>query len=319
MGKRTKIFLVFLVGLVLFGLLMLFLHRNSITILNPQGEVAEKQRNLFVFTFLLGMVIVIPVYIMTFYIAWKYREGNKKANYQPEWDHSRLAETIWWGVPIALILVLIVVTWNSSHDLDPYKPLVHSTEPIEIQAVALEWKWLFLYPEQNIATVNHIQIPEDTPVNFRITADAPMNSFWIPKLGGQIYAMAGMETKLHLVADKPGLFHGSSANLSGEGFAGMKFTVRASSQADFEAWVREVKRSPNKLGVDEYEALAKPSKNHEVTYYRSRQAALFENVKMKYMMPADEHARHTHEHKPESAAPAHDMPLQMMTDHGGRY
>lgn len=293
MGKKQKAVLTLLVCGIVVAVVLLFLHRNSIAVLNPQGEVANKQRDLMVFTFLLGMIIVIPVYVMTFYIAWKYRAGNKKAKYRPDWDHSKSAEVVWWGVPLVLILILSAVTWRSSHDLDPYKALASSAKPIEVQVVALEWKWLFIYPEQNIATVNYLQVPEQRPINFRITADAPMNSFWIPKLGGQVYAMAGMETKLHLMADEAGLFRGSSANISGKGFASMNFEVRSTSQADFDAWVKEVKQSPNKLGPEEYAELAKQSENNKVAYYRSRQAVLFENIKMKYMMPADQHAAHS--------------------------
>jgi len=330
-GRKQKALLTLLVIGIVVAIMLLVMHRNSIAILNPQGEIANKQRDLLVFTFMLGMIIVVPVFAMTFYIAWKYRAGNKKAKYQPEWDHSKAAEAVWWGVPIVLILILSIVTWKTSHDLDPYKTLASSAKPVEIQAVALEWKWLFIYPEQNIATVNYLQIPEKRPINFKITADAPMNSFWIPKLGGQVYAMAGMQTKLHLMADRPGVFRGSSSNISGKGFAGMNFEVRASSQADFDAWVSEVKRSSNILGQKEYDELAKPSENHKVTYYRSRQAALFDNIMMKYMMPADEHAKHshgsghgdTHDHRSAQQKPTQQetthMPTHIPEHTGGTY
>lgn len=287
MGNKTKTILFVLSCGIVAALLLVFLHRNNIAILNPSGEIANKQRDLMVFTFLLGMIVVIPVFAMTFYIAWKYRAGNKKAKYRPDWDHSKKAEVVWWGVPLVLILILSAVTWRSSHDLDPYKALASSAEPVEIQAIALEWKWLFIYPEQNIATVNYLQIPEGRPINFKITADAPMNSFWIPKLGGQVYAMAGMETKLHLMADKTGVFRGGSANLSGKGFAGMHFDVRATSDKDFKTWIKNIKNSPNVLGSEEYAELEKPTENHQVTYYRSPQAALYDNIMMKYMAPAD--------------------------------
>lgn len=298
MGKKQKALLALVVSGIVVAILLIFLHRNNIAMLNPQGEIANKQRDLMVFTFLLGMIIVIPVFAMTFYIAWKYRAGNTKAKYRPDWDHSKKAEIVWWGVPLVLILVLSVVTWKSSHDLDPYKALASSAEPVEIQVVALEWKWLFIYPEQNIATVNYLQIPEDRPINFKITADAPMNSFWIPKLGGQVYAMAGMQTKLHLMADKPGVFRGSSANISGKGFAGMNFEVRASSETDFQTWINGIKRSPNALTAQEYAKLEKPTEDHTVTYYRSHDAALYDSIMMKYMAPAGQKSGHgttTHE------------------------
>lgn len=326
MGKKQKAVLTLLVVGIIAAIVLLFMHRNSIAVLNPAGEIANKQRDLMVFTFLLGMIIVIPVFAMTFYIAWKYRAGNTKAKYRPDWDHSKKAEVVWWGVPLVLIVILSVVTWVSSHDLDPYKALASSKKPVEIQAVALDWKWLFIYPDQNIATVNYLQIPEQTPINFKITADAPMNSFWIPKLGGQVYAMAGMQTKLHLMADETGVFRGSSSNISGKGFAGMNFEVRASSEQDFEAWVKEVKRSPNKLGPEEYAELVKPSENHKVTLYRSRQAALYDNIMMKYMMPADEHAKHRHAEmgttntrQKSSSNPDHSQPVHSGSHEIGGY
>lgn len=329
MGKKQKALLVVLICGIVAAMVFFVLNRNNIAILNPQGEVANKQRDLLLFTFWLGMIIVIPVFTMTAYIAWKYRAGNKKAKYQPEWDHSKKAEAVWWGVPIILILILSVVTWQSSHDLDPYKELASSKKPVEIQVVALEWKWLFIYPEQNIATVNYLQIPEQRPINLKITADAPMNSIWIPKLAGQVYAMAGMETKLHLMADRPGVFRGVSSNISGKGFAGMNFEVRASSEADFADWIKEVKRSPHKLGPEEYAALEKPSENHKVTYYRSRQAALYSDIMMKYMMPADQHAHHTNaenaaQHtKPEKSQTTQEAattePAHVHETHGGTY
>ncbi len=276
---------VILAGLGLLLLTVLLVYDGNIAVLNPKGSIAQEQFNLIVFTVLLSLIIVIPVFTLTFYIAWKYRAGNKKAKYSPERDGSRILETIWWLIPLVLILILSVTIWKSSHQLDPFKSLTSNREPITIQVVALEWKWLFLYPKQDIATVNYIQFPEDTPVNFEITADAPMNSFWIPQLGGQIYAMAGMQTKLHLMANETGDYNGSSANLSGEGFSGMKFVARASTPADFDRWVQAVKRSPEVLDMDTYKTLAKPSKDNPITYYSSSNNDLYNTVIGTYMTP----------------------------------
>lgn len=238
-----------------------------------------------VITALLSLIVVVPVFAMTAYIAWNYREGNTKAKYQPNWDHSQLAESIWWFIPLALISILAAITWVSSHRLDPYKPLASTNNPLTIQVVALQWKWLFIYPQQDIASVNYVQLPVDTPVTFEITADAPMNSFWIPQLGGQVYAMAGMQTKLHLMASEAGNYRGSSANISGEGFAGMKFTAHASSQEDFDQWVQTAKQSPKQLGKGEYTALAKPSKDNKVATYAAADENLYHTIMMKYMAP----------------------------------
>lgn len=187
-----------------------------------------------------------------------------------------------WIIPILIIIALGYVTYHSTHKLDPYRPLDSDVKPIQIDVVALDWKWLFIYPEQGIATVNKINFPANTPVNFRVTSDAVMNSFFIPGLGGQIYAMAGMTTKLHLIANENGVFDGISANYSGAGFTGMKFKATATSQADFDAWVAEVKQSPLKLGKAEYEALAKPSEYNPVALYSEAPAELFQSIVDKY-------------------------------------
>jgi cytochrome o ubiquinol oxidase subunit II len=266
-------------------LALLFLQSSDIAVLNPKGMIALKERKLIITVTLLMLIVVIPVYILTFIFAWKYREGNAKAKYDPDWDHNHVAESIWWAIPCGIVLVLAIIAWKSSHELDPFKPLVSSTQPIKIQVVALQWKWLFIYPEQNIATVNFIQFPEQTPINFEITADAPMNSFWIPQLGGQIYAMPGMRTKLHLIANAVGSFRGSSANLSGRGFSGMKFIAKACSEADFHQWVESMKQSPNLLSLDEYHQLAMPTEDNPVASYVLKEENLFDWIVMRYMMP----------------------------------
>lgn len=283
MNKTNKVALFVVAGLAAVATIFLMLHGNDLAILNPKGLVAEKQRNLIMFATLLSIIVVIPVFILTFTIAWKYRAGNIAARYTPDWDHNSKLEAVWWGIPCAIILVLSVVTWQSSHDLDPFKPLTSSVKPITIQVVALQWKWLFIYPDQSIATVNYVRFPAGTPVNFAITADAPMNSFWIPELGGQIYAMSGMSTQLHLVAASVGSYQGSSANLSGRGFAGMKFKAESTSQADFDRWVMEVKRSPQRLDSTSYAALAEPSQNNAPANFSTAQDDIYEQAITKYM------------------------------------
>lgn len=255
----------------------------NIAVLEPKGLIAEQQRNLIIFASLLSLLVIIPVFVLTFYIAYTYREGNKKAEYKPTWDGSRKLETIWWGLPILLILILGITTWVTSHSLDPFKPLNSDKKPLQVQVVALNWKWLFIYPEQGIASVNALHIPANTPINFEITADAPMNSLWIPELGGQIYAMAGMNTKLHLMANQVGEFNGSSANLSGDGFAGMKFTTHATSESDFANWATKVASEPDYLSLATYKALAEPSKDVPPTYFGTVDTGLYDTVIAKYM------------------------------------
>lgn len=292
MKKRYKYILPGLIsGLLVAGIW--YMSQYNIQVLNPSGTIAERQRSLMIFTTLLGSLVVIPVFALTFGIAWKYRASNKNAKYMPDWDHHKGLEAIWWGIPICLIFILAIVTWRTTHELDPYKPLNSSAEPITIQVVALEWKWLFIYPEQNIASVNYMEVPVNRPINFEITSDAPMNSFWIPQLGGQVYAMAGMQTKLHLMAEREGTYNGMSANLSGEGFAGMKFTVKAVSEDSFNTWLDAVKQVPQHLSHEMYSELAEPTTNHEPTLYATRADDLYDSIINKYM--GNMHTTETHE------------------------
>lgn len=275
-------FLLFLSTVGVFFILQ-FYYPGDIVVLNPKGWVGMKQRDLIFLATALMFIVVVPVFLLTFFIVWKYKASHQ-GKYNPDWSYSYLAESIWWGIPLVIVLILSVYAWKSTYELDPYKPLVHEKERLKIQVVALDWKWLFIYPEQKIASVNFLQFPEETPIDFEITADAPMNSFWIPQLGGQVYAMPGMKTKLHLIANALGEFRGSSANLSGVGFAGMKFIAKASTDGEFAAWVESVKSS-NPLGLEEYKRLAEQSSNNPVAFYTLQTENLFEEIVMKYMAP----------------------------------
>lgn len=290
MKKMIKIVLGVVLLLGIIALTVQYISHHNIPVLNPKGFIGIKQRELLIICSLLMCIVVIPVFVMLAIFSWKYREGNTKSTYTPLWAHSLRAEIIWWGVPLIIVAILGIITWKSTHELNPYKPIVNGTKPIVIQAVALDWKWLFIYPEQGIATVNYVQFPEKTPLNFEISADAPMNSFWIPQLGGQIYAMPGMRTKLHLIADETGDFRGSSSNISGKGFAGMTFRAVSSSEDDFLAWVESVKASPYRLTEEEYKYLVLPSEYDPVIYYSEVEDNLFDQIVMKSMyMPADGH------------------------------
>lgn len=251
-------------------------------VLDPKGQVGVDEKTLIIVSTLLMLLVVIPVIVMTLYFAWKYREGRDHEIYAPKWAHSGRIETIVWLVPVAIIVVLGGITWYSTHALDPYKPLDHDREPLTVQVVSLNWKWLFIYPEQKIATVNELVFPSGAPLSLKITSDTVMNSFFIPALGGQIYAMAGMQTRLHLLADAPGRFLGRNTQYSGDGFSDQQFTAIAASQADFDAWVAQVRQSPIQLDGAAYRDLAAPSIKHPVTHYSTVEPNLFGKIIGKY-------------------------------------
>ena len=277
----------------------------NMTLLDPKGQVGLDERNLIITATLLMLLVVVPVIVMTFLFAWKYRASNKDAVYTPKWSHSTKIEIAVWTIPVLIIIALGYITYKSTHALDPYKPLESDVKPITIEVVALDWKWMFIYPEQGIATVNKIVFPAHTPINFKVTSDSVMNSFFIPALGGQIYAMAGMQTKLHLIANQNAEMDGISANYSGAGFTGMKFKAIATSQEDFDAWVSEVKKAPKQLEKAEYEALSKPSQNNPVELYSSVTPNLFQIIVDKYegMKPGPK----VHHEKKEKEVAATDM------------
>ncbi|MDI4650183.1 ubiquinol oxidase subunit II [Cohnella hashimotonis] len=261
----------------------------DVVVLNPKGEIAKHQLDLIYITTGLCLIIIVPVLILTFWIAWKYRvKSKKKEAYQPEWDHSTKLEAVWWGVPILIILLIAIVTVQYSYKLEPSKALASDNKPITIQVVALDWKWLFLYPEQGIATVNYVQFPEKVPVQFQLTADAPMNSFWIPQLGGQIYTMSGMAMKLHLIADEPGDYFGTGANFSGEYFGKMTFNAKATSQADFDKWVQDVKQSYPAMSQEGYNELAQPATSL-VRSFSAFPNGMFDNIVNKYVVAGEGH------------------------------
>ncbi|MGX9460273.1 ubiquinol oxidase subunit II [Shewanella sp. A14] len=255
-------------------------------VLDPKGQIGIDEKHLIIVATLLMLIVVIPVIFMTLYFAWKYRDGRDEEIYAPKWAHSTAIEVVVWVIPIVIVIILGVITWNSTHDLDPYKPLVHDAKPVTVEVVSLDWKWLFIYPEYGIASVNELAFPANVPVNFKITSDTAMNSFFIPQLGSQIYSMAGMATKLHLIANEPGTFEGISANYSGAGFAGMKFNAIATATAgDFDAWVAKVKQQGNTLDVEQYKQLAEKSENNPVQYYGTVQHGMFNYIVMQYMHP----------------------------------
>jgi len=255
---------------------------GNLDILNPKGSVGVAERNLIATSTWAMLIVVIPVILMTLFFAWRYRASNRNAEYRPGWTHSTAVEVAVWTIPALIILFLAVLTWRTTHELDPYRPLESQVKPINVEVVALDWKWLFIYPDLGIASVNQLAIPVGTPVNFRITSDTVMNSFFIPQLGGQIYAMAGMQTRLHLIADHAGDYAGLAANFSGKGFSDMKFRTLATSPSDFNAWVAKVRASSDRLDMDRYHAVSEPSEKDPVRYFSTVDPKLFNNIIARY-------------------------------------
>lgn len=286
MNKQLKIIIFSLVGLIILTVIIGFFKSVNIPVLEPKGTIGSQQKDLIYFALALSLIVVIPVYVLLFAFAWRYRATNKKAKYSPDLAGNRLAEAIWWLIPTVLIVVLSVVTWRSSHILDPYRPLASSEKPLRIQVVAMDWKWLFIYPNQRLATVNYIQVPVGRPLDFQLTSASVMNSFWVPQLGGQIYTMPGMSTKLHLAADHTGTYSGSSANISGQGFAGMTFKVQAVSPDQFDKWVKATKLNNHPLTKEGYQQLVKPSQNVPSASYSPVPSGLYNSIIMEYMTPA---------------------------------
>ncbi len=277
--KNLKIPILFIVSL-----LLLFGCNQGVS--NPKGIISQQQLNLFILCFSLMLIVVIPVIIMAIVFPFKYREG-KNAQYKPEWGHNNLIEIVCWGVPVLIILVLGTVTYISSHKLDPYRPIDSDNEPITVQVVSLDWKWLFIYPHQNIATVNYLALPNNTPVEFQVTSHSVMNAFWIPQLGGQIYAMSGMKTKLHLMAKEEGTYKGAQGNYSGYGFGDMDFRVDVMNRESYNNWLEEAKSLNNPLTIDVYNGLREQSIDNEKTIYSNAPEDLFSDIIMDVLAPQE--------------------------------
>jgi cytochrome o ubiquinol oxidase subunit II len=259
----------------------------KMVVMDPAGDIAVQQRDLVLLATGLMLLIVVPVIALTLYFAWKYRASNRAATYDPNWSHSTRLEMLIWGVPMVIIMILGTVTWVGAHKLDPYRPLDRlgpnrpvpaNVKPLEVDVVALDWKWLFIYPEYGVATVNELAAPVDRPISFKITASSVMNSFYIPALAGQIYAMPAMQTQLNAVINKPGIYDGFSANYSGSGFSGMRFKFKGLQPADFDRWVAQARSGSGQLTRTDYLKLAQPSSDEPVRRWASVDPSLFQAV-----------------------------------------
>ena len=268
--------------------LLLLLGGCNFVVMQPAGDIAARQRDLIVISTGLMLIVIVPVMILTVLFAWRYRAKNAKARYEPDWDHSTGLELVIWAAPLLIIICLGALTWMGTHLLDPYRrldqiakgrPVPEDVRPLEVEVVALDWKWLFIYPEKGIATVNELAAPVDRPIHFRITSSSVMNSFYIPALAGQIYAMPAMQTRLHGVINRPGNYVGFSANYSGAGFSGMRFAFLGQSEEEFEAWVAKAKAEAAPLDRNAYLALARPSENEPVRRYGAVEDRMFDLIR----------------------------------------
>lgn len=270
-------------------LLTLMLGGCDMVVMNPSGDVAAQQADLVRTATYLMLLIIVPVIALTLLFAWRYRASNAQAPYTPDWDHSTRLELVIWGAPLLIIIALGAVTWISTHKLDPFRPLERldaqrplpaDAKPLVVQAVALDWKWLFIYPELGVATVNEVAAPVDRPIRFHISASTVMNTFYVPALAGMIYAMPGMESQLHAVINQPGVYQGLSANYSGDGFSYMRFKFHGLSDADFQAWVQRnrTEGQGQVLSREAYLKLEQPSEREPVRRYAQVDPKLFEAI-----------------------------------------
>ncbi|HYU12099.1 MAG TPA: ubiquinol oxidase subunit II [Stellaceae bacterium] len=247
-------------------------------VLDPKGPIAEAERLLLINSTAIMLVVVVPVIVATLAFAWWYRASNPRAMRSLDLAYEGRIEFVTWSIPALIVVLLGGVSWIGSHQLDPRAPIAANSPPLQVDVVTLDWKWLFIYPDQGIATVNKLVVPASTPVQFRLTSATVMNSFFVPQLGSQIYTMSGMETHLNLRADQSGEYVGISANFSGDGFADMRFTVKAVPPSDFAAWVKQVSGTGPALDDAGYAALAKPSTAVPSMTYRAVNPKLFERI-----------------------------------------
>ncbi|MEM6303892.1 MAG: ubiquinol oxidase subunit II [Pseudomonadota bacterium] len=260
----------------------------NLIVLNAPGDIASQQGDLIVYATVLMLIVILPVMALTVFFAWKYRKGNDAASYDPDWDHSISLEIVVWSVPLAIIICLAGLTWVATHRLDPYqdltrisadKPLEEGVEPMQVQVVSMDWKWLFIYPEYDIATVGEMAVITDRPVEFKLTSAGVKNAFYIPAMAGMIYSMAGMETELNAVMNTSGTYNGISANYSGIGFSYMDFDVHSFDEEGFDAWVETVRTgAETTLDRTEYLLLERKTVDHPVTYYAGIEENLWDHI-----------------------------------------
>ena len=257
----------------------------SAALLDPRGPVGQAEKTILLDSLAIMLAIVVPTIVAALAVAWWYRATNTKARYLPDWEFSGRIELVVWAIPLMTIILLGGVTWIGSHQLDPARPLASKTVPLEIQVVSLDWKWLFIYPDARVASVNELIVPAGVPLHFSLTSASVMNTFFVPQLGSMIYTMNGMTTQLNLQADEPGTFHGMSAHFSGDGFSDMNFQVRALPPDDFAAWLKSARNGGRTLDSAGYNALVRQGSPVAPTVYAAVEADLFHCIVMQALPP----------------------------------
>ena len=278
-------------GLIRMGILctaLLVASCQQTGILDPRGPIASAERLLMVNSTAIMLVVVVPVIVATLGFAWWYRSSNPRASRSWDQSYEGRLEFVLWSIPVLIVILLGGVIWIGSHELDPRTPISGKGDPVKIDVVALDWKWLFIYPDQGVAAVNEMVIPAGKPIRLQITSATVMNSFFVPQLGGQVYAMGGMTTQLNLLSDQPGDYAGFSANFSGDGFSDMRFLARAVPPGDFDAWVARARGTGPALDDASYAALAKPSKAVPPSTYRTVAPDMFQHIIERTLSGADE-------------------------------
>ena len=255
-------------------------------VLDPHGPVGKAERVILYNSTAIMLAVVIPVIVLTLVFAWWFRAKNRRAQYRPDWEYSGRIEMIIWSIPALVILFLGGIAWTASHDLDPPAPLADATAPLDIEVISLDWRWLFIYPHEGIASLNRLVVPAGVPLRFRLTSTTVMNSFFVPQLGSQIYAMPNMVTRLNLEADQPGTFEGLSAQFSGDGFSDMRFDLVATGAEDYEKWVSAAKAQGGVLDAAAFEELMRPAKADGVQTYSQVSEGLFDRVSVRSMATA---------------------------------
>ncbi|HKB59224.1 MAG TPA: ubiquinol oxidase subunit II [Gallionellaceae bacterium] len=255
---------------------------SKVALLDPQGPVGASERLVILSAFALMLIVVIPVVVMALWFPRRYRADNPRGGYDPKWTDSARIDTVVWLIPAVIVAVLATLTWRESHRLDPAVPIASDTKPLQVEVVSLDWKWLFIYPRQGVAAVNQLVIPANTPIDFRLTSESVITSFFIPRLGSQIYAMAGRRSHLHLLADTPGVYAGQNQQFSGQGFADMNFKVVALPPAEFTAWVHKTRRAHAVLDHARLHKLSQPGMGYPVTFYSRVSPGLFDDIVNRY-------------------------------------
>jgi len=267
------IFICFILGLV-------GCEGHLVGVLNPKGIITYEERKLLFDTLALMLIVVLPVIIMSFVFVYHYQASHQIKDYKPNWGHSYFLETLWWGIPCIIVFILAIITWKKTHELDPYRPISgHSQPTINVQAIALPWKWLFIYPQESIATINYLVVPVGHQVEYWLTTDnVPMSAFFIPQIGSQIYAMAGMRTRLFLIGNQVGEFDGLNAQFNGNGFSDMHFPVYVVTEENYKQWIEQVKQSKTQLDAKTYLDLLHPTIANPPQFFSNVLPNLFDDV-----------------------------------------